>query len=286
MQLQATSTRFQDLLQASRVRRVALAREAEVQWQGVRGLQHHLHLAWRRCTSGGIGAGRWPRASAVHRGKAGGHRVLDLLRADEVHVHVQAARSGDELLPRDGLRVHTHDHAWRHALHDVGVARLADAYDAAALDANVGLDNAQLRIDDQRVGDDHVQGVCRADARRLAHALAQDLAATKLALVSVDREVLLHLGHKAGVPQPHPVAHGGPEEVCVMVAGQHQGLAWHLLGYFLVAKALVLDAPHDLRQPLRARHAVHQAVPGDHAPVACDLHQRDHLHVARLEAHR
>ncbi len=41
------------------------------------------------------------------------------------------------------------DHARRHALHEVGVAGLADAGDAAVADADVGLDDAPV-VDDQR----------------------------------------------------------------------------------------------------------------------------------------
>ena len=42
-------------------------------------------------------------------------------------------------------------HAGRHAGHHVRIARLADAHDAVALDANVRLDATEHRIEDQRI---------------------------------------------------------------------------------------------------------------------------------------
>ena len=67
---------------------------------------------------------------------------------------------------------------------DVGIARLADAADAAVLDADVGLDDAPV-VEDHRVGDDRVGHLGR-DALALAHAVADDLAAAELHLFAVD----------------------------------------------------------------------------------------------------
>ena len=85
-------------------------------------------------------------------------RLLDLLRADEVDVGVEAAGGEDLALAGDDLGAGADDD--RDARLDVRVAGLADAGDAAVLQADVGLDDAPM-VDDQRVGDD---GVDRAAA--------------------------------------------------------------------------------------------------------------------------
>ena len=69
-------------------------------------------------------------------------RLVDLLRADEVDVRVDAAGRDDQPLAGDGLGRDADDHARRDARHHVGVAGLADAGDAPALDADVGLVDA------------------------------------------------------------------------------------------------------------------------------------------------
>ena len=75
---------------------------------------------------------------------------------------------------------------------DVGVAGLADAGDAPIVQADIGFDDAPM-IDDDRVGDHGVDGAVGARDLRLAHAVANDLAAAELHLLAVDREVLLDL---------------------------------------------------------------------------------------------
>ena len=87
-------------------------------------------------------------------------RLVDLLRADEMDVGVEAAGGDDLALAGDDLGAGADDDG--HARLDVGIAGLADRGDAAVLDADVGLDDAPV-IEDQRVGDD---GVDRALARR------------------------------------------------------------------------------------------------------------------------
>jgi hypothetical protein len=69
---------------------------------------------------------------------------------------------------------------WCDALHHVWVARLADADDLVALDANVRLDDPLHGVDDQGVRDDQVERLTCSRVARLAHALAQHLATTKL----------------------------------------------------------------------------------------------------------
>jgi hypothetical protein len=68
-------------------------------------------------------------------------------------VAVDAAGGDDHALAGDDLGAGADDD--RHAGLDVRIAGLADAGDAAVLEADVGLDDAPV-VDDQRVGDDGV----------------------------------------------------------------------------------------------------------------------------------
>ena len=101
---------------------------------------------------------------------------------------------------------------------DVGIAGLADAGDAAVPEADVGLDDAPV-VDDQRVGDDGVDGALGARDLALAHAVADHLAAAELHLLAVGGEVLLDLDDQLGVGEPHLVADGRPEHVGIGGAG-------------------------------------------------------------------
>ena len=83
-----------------------------------------------RCHGPGVqvvadGAGGRPGAAAAHGGDAGGQRLLDLLRADEVDVRVDAAGGEDLALPGDDLGARADDDVDA-GLH-VRVAGLADA---------------------------------------------------------------------------------------------------------------------------------------------------------------
>jgi hypothetical protein len=97
---------------------------------------------------------------------------------------------------------------------DARVAGVADADDAAVLDAEVGFDDAELRIEDQGVGDDEVEAVGVEGGGRLAHAVADDLAAAELDLVAVAAalgdEVALDLDEQLGVGEADAVAVVGP----------------------------------------------------------------------------
>ena len=118
-------------------------------------LDHARDVPRPRRAGGRIGAGRRAGAAAEHRGDAGHQRLLDLLRADEVDVGVDAAGGDDLAFAGDHLGARADDDV--DAGLDVGVAGLADRGDAAVLDADVGLDDAPV-VEDQRIGDDGVDG--------------------------------------------------------------------------------------------------------------------------------
>ena len=93
-----------DLLdQAVGQRGIALAGEAEVDRPGLRRLQHPADVPGAGRAGGGVGAGRRAGAAAEHRGDAAVERLVDLLRADEVDVAVDAAGGDDLALAGDRL---------------------------------------------------------------------------------------------------------------------------------------------------------------------------------------
>jgi hypothetical protein len=145
-------------------------------------------------------------AAAEHGGDAGVERLLHELRADPVDVAVDPAGGEDAALAGDDLRAGADDDV--DAGLDVGVAGLADGVDAAVAQGHVGLDDAPV-VQDQRVGDDGVDGALRARDLGLAHAVADHLAAAELDLLAVDRAVLLDLDDQVGVGEAHAVADGG-----------------------------------------------------------------------------
>ena len=111
---------------------------------------------------------------------------------DEVDVRVDAAGGDDQAFAGNRFGRDADDHARRDAGHHVRIAGLADAADAAALDADVGFVDAGP-VDDERVGDDAVERVDLTDARGLAHAVAEHLAAAELAFVAVDGVIAFDL---------------------------------------------------------------------------------------------
>ncbi len=106
---------------------------------------------------------------------------------------------------------------------DVRVAGLADGGDAAVLDADVGLHDAPV-IEDHYVGDDGIDGAGRARHLRLAHAVADGLAAAELHLLAIGGEIFLDLDQEIAVGKPHLVARGGAEHAGIGGAGHfHRG---------------------------------------------------------------
>ena len=126
----------------------------------------------------------------------------------------------DAVLTRDGVRGGAGAEGGGDAVHDVGVAGLADARDLAVLHAHVGLDDAEHRVDDGDVGDNEVEGAgLGSDLIGRAHAVTQGLAAAVDSLVAVDAKVLLDLHIELGVAEADLVARGGAEKVVILFPG-------------------------------------------------------------------
>ena len=200
-----------DLLdQRGRLRSIALAGKAEIHRKAVGGLDHPRDVPGAGRAGRGIGAGRRPGAAAEHTGHPGIERLLDLLRADEVDVGIEAAGGQDLALAGDRLGAGADDDV--DAGLGVGIASLADAGDPAVLQADIGLYDPPV-VDDERVGDDGVDGAVGATRLALAHAVADHLAAAELHLFAVGGEILLHLHDQLGVGEADLVADSRAEHV-------------------------------------------------------------------------
>ena len=99
---------------------------------------------------------------------------------------------------------------------DVRIAGLADAGDAAILDADIGFHDAPM-VEDDRIGDHHI-GDLGGETLALPHAVADDLAAAEGHFVAVDRVVLLDLDDQRRVGEPHPVALGRAVEAGIVLS--------------------------------------------------------------------
>ena len=102
------------------------------------------------------------------------------------------------------------------AVHDLRVAGLADAGDAAVLDPDVALDDPEHRVDHEHVRDHEVERALRGGDRAVrAEPVAQRLAAAEHALVAGHEQVALDLRPQVGVAEPHPVARRRAEQLGV-----------------------------------------------------------------------
>lgn len=207
VQLEADRARLHLLDERRGQARVALAEKAEIDRPAIGGLQHALHVPRSGRACGRVRAGGGAGAAAEHRRDAACECFVDLLRADEVDMRIDTARGHDHAFARDDLRGRADRDV--HVRLDVGIARLADSEDAPALDADVGLHDAPV-IDDQRVGDDGIDHV-GGDALRLAHAVANHLAAAELHFLAIRGEVALDLDDEIGIGEAHAVAGGRAE---------------------------------------------------------------------------
>ncbi len=209
--------------------RVALAQQRDVDRPVRGGGQHGLQPEGARRDRGRLGPLGRAGAAADQRGHPGRQRDRDLLRGDQVHVAVDAARGEDHPVSRQDLRRRPDDQAGRDAVHGVRVARLAQGHDPAVPHADVGLDHAPV-VEHHRPGDDQVRGALGPGGDGLAHRLADDLAAAEDGLVPGQRAgaaaaVLGHLDEQVGVGQPDPVPGRGPVQSGVPGPGDlsHRG---------------------------------------------------------------
>ena len=173
----------------------------------------------------------------------------------------------------DDLGAGADRHARRHAVHEIRVARVADRHDAAVADADVGLDDPPV-VHDQRVGDHQVERARGPGGPgRLAHRVAENLAAAELRLLAGHGQVALHPDEELGVRQSHAIARRRPVEVGVLPAPDPEGHRRRLP----VRQALERRIPGSaLREPVQAREPA----------LTGDLDQHDPPRVPGLEPRR
>src|SRR4029453_18726609 len=212
MELQPARPRHDLLDEAGRRAGITLGEETDVYRKAVGGLQHSLNVpgsrrARRRVRSGG---GTGPAShQRRHPGKQG---LVDLLRADEVHMHVDAAGRDDLAFAGNDFGTGADDdrYVWLY----VGIAGFANRSDPAVTDAYVGLHDSPV-IKDQGIRDHGVDRAVDSRALRLSHAITDDFSAAEFHLLAVRREVLLHLDEEVGICETHLVADGRAEHLCV-----------------------------------------------------------------------
>ncbi len=221
VQLERAGAGFDHFFERRRPRRVALAGKAEIDRKIVGRLDHARNVPRPGRAGGGERAVRRAGAAAEHRGDAGHQRLVDLLRADEMDVGVEAAGGEDFAFAGDHLGAGPDDDG--DAGLDVRIAGLADGVDVAVLEADIGFDDAPM-VENERVGDDGVDGALLVGDLALPHAVADDFAAAELHLFAVGAEILLDLDDEIGVGEPHAVAGRRAEHVGVDRAAD---VRWH-----------------------------------------------------------
>jgi len=175
--------------------------------------------------------------------------LIDLLRANEMDVTVDAAGGDDHAFPGDHLGGRA-DWNGDGRLY-VGIAGLADGPDAAVLETDIGLHDTPV-IDDHRIGDDGVSDVLVV-ALALPHAVADHLAATELDFLAVGGEIALDLDPQVGVGQSHAVAGGGAEHFGISLTRNFHGLSAP------ITRPL---KPKTLRAPASATSSIVRSCPG------------------------
>src|SRR5262249_4134189 len=132
----------------------------------------------------------------------------NLIRRDEVNMRVDAAGRREEAFPGEHFGRGADFHTGRNAVHDAGIACLADRVDAAVAYRDVGLVDPGV-VDDEGIGDDEIGRAAGArGGRRLTHSVANHFAAAEFGLVAIDGTVRLDLDEQIGIAEPHAVADG------------------------------------------------------------------------------
>src|SRR3954454_13469112 len=109
MQLQSNGTGLDLFPQRFWPRTVPFPKKTEIERIRFYSFQHARKVPWTRRASRGVRAGRRPRASTNHGRHAGGQRLGNLLRTDEVNMRIDAASGKDFAFARKNFRPRTND---------------------------------------------------------------------------------------------------------------------------------------------------------------------------------
>ena len=103
-----------------------------------------------------------------------------------MYVAIDSTRREDKVFARDGVCRCARNKVGIYAAHNVGIARLAYAGNLTILDTHIGLHDADHRVDDGYVGDDHIEcAIFRGDCIGQSHTVAQCLTSAIYHLVAI-----------------------------------------------------------------------------------------------------
>src|ERR1700683_1727276 len=255
--LQGAGTGLDLLAQRAGLAAVALAHEADVDRHHLAGFEHARQIPRPRGCGDCAGAIRGPRATAEESRDPAAERVISLLPGQKMHVGIDGAGGGYEPLARNRLGAGTDHHVGLHAVHEIGIARFADAHNPPVPDADVRLEDAENGIHDDHRGDHEVEHArVIAHAGRLSHAIAEGLATAEYRFIARNEQAALHLADQLGVSQPEAITNSRAIQGGVFLAGN----AGHDLRAFF-------GFPMPLNPPSRARCNAAATVVGVNAPL-------------------
>ncbi|KPW91216.1 Uncharacterized protein ALO75_05351 [Pseudomonas syringae pv. coryli] len=257
---------------------IAASQKAEVDRPGFGSLQHLADVPLPAT----IDADRdRPERTADQCGQTCRQRVIAELRGVEMHMHVDTAGGDDQALGIAYGRGDAADQLRVYAVHDLRVAGLANGHDLAVLDTDVAFDDADHRVDDQRVADQHIEGAVSAVMPgHQAHAVTQRLATAVQALIAGHRVVELDFGQQRGVAQAHGIASRGAVHGGVFLA-RHR---CHASGSLEVLGAGTLQRCELAGRIVQV--AIGQATEAVDVASSAKLHQLHFAQLAGFEAHR
>src|SRR3984893_5102450 len=131
MQLQADRASLDLLAQRRGKRRIAFAKESQVDGKSVGGFQHAVHVPCARSARGSVGSRGGSRAAADQSRQAARKRGLHKLWTNEMNVRIDPAGGDDFSFTGDDFRSSTDDHSWRHSTHHIRIAGFADSRDSS-----------------------------------------------------------------------------------------------------------------------------------------------------------
>src|SRR5215472_11540189 len=187
-------------------------------------------------------------------------------------MHVNAAGRDDLTFARDhfGSRPNNYVHVRLH----IRIAGFPDGSNTPVLNGDVGFYNSPV-IQDQRIGDDRINGALTASALRLAHTVADDFSTAELYLFTINCEVLLRFNGKVSIREAHLVPDGRSKHLRVCRAAdfvRHSQSPPCSMGTELGAVYLLQWAHNRLIESI-------------HHPRTHVWDQRNFTRLARLEAH-
>ena len=125
-----------------------------------------------------------------------------------MNMHIERTSREHMAFTRDNLGTNPHDEIGINTRHNIGITRLANTGNMPVLNPNIRFVYPRI-INDKRIGNNEIQRPILRHTRSLPHAIAQHLAPAKLALIAVNRIIVLHLNDEMGIAQLNAVSRSG-----------------------------------------------------------------------------